>query len=389
MTSRMRILTVLRGGIPDRVPVTLFIHDEGHFLKQIHPDLDITDYSGNKRKVIDLQRKLGADIHLRMWGGCFPLWLVAGGVNTIETDDRWDVRTKTESSGSDRVFSTDIITPEGTLSQAFTISEVNPGTFHYACTEKPVKSISDLELIARYEPPMDENFPERLRNLVSGVKEYLGEDGVISLWLPGGIFNHASRLMESETLYILYLTEPDFYRKLLETAFIRTKTYIQAALDTEVDILNIGGNVAGGFIGKTNFDRYVLPHEKKLIDTVKQGGKMTLYHNCGNIMNLTESYLSLGADIVESFSSPPLGDGDLTEAKKLVGGGYSIIGNVDQVNVIQNGNAGDIEDAVQKALKAGKPGGRYILQPSDFLEYGTPVENVEAYIKAGIAHGGY
>jgi hypothetical protein len=29
-------------------------------------------------------------------------------------------------------------------------------------------------------------------------------------------------------------------------------------------------------------------------------------------------------------------------------------------------------------MEAGKPGGGFIMQPVDFLEYGTPPENVEA-----------
>ena len=82
MTSRERILKVINGEIPDRVPVTLFIMDEGHFLSQIYPDYEIKDYIGNKKKVIDLQRDLGADIHIRLWGGCVPLWLIVGGFNT-------------------------------------------------------------------------------------------------------------------------------------------------------------------------------------------------------------------------------------------------------------------------------------------------------------------
>jgi uroporphyrinogen-III decarboxylase len=32
MTSRERFLKVLQGEMPDRVPVTLFIQDQGHFL---------------------------------------------------------------------------------------------------------------------------------------------------------------------------------------------------------------------------------------------------------------------------------------------------------------------------------------------------------------------
>ncbi len=48
MTSRDRILKVLDGEIPDRVPVCLFIHDEVNFLTQIYTDLDPGDPFGCK-----------------------------------------------------------------------------------------------------------------------------------------------------------------------------------------------------------------------------------------------------------------------------------------------------------------------------------------------------
>ena len=37
MTPRERMLIALSGGTPDRVPVTLFIADQGHFLNQAYP----------------------------------------------------------------------------------------------------------------------------------------------------------------------------------------------------------------------------------------------------------------------------------------------------------------------------------------------------------------
>ena len=39
MNSRERFLSVLGGDVPDRVPVTLFIQDSGHFLNQVCPTL--------------------------------------------------------------------------------------------------------------------------------------------------------------------------------------------------------------------------------------------------------------------------------------------------------------------------------------------------------------
>ena len=44
---------------------------------------------------------------------------------------------------------------------------------------------------------------------------------------------------------------------------------------------------------------------------------------------------------------------------------------------------------VARTMEIGKPGGRFILQNADFLEYGTPPENVEAFVATAIEHAGY
>ena len=43
MTGRQRFEAVFAGEQPDRVPVTLFIQDQGHFINQLHPDIDPWD----------------------------------------------------------------------------------------------------------------------------------------------------------------------------------------------------------------------------------------------------------------------------------------------------------------------------------------------------------
>jgi len=151
MTSRERILQVLKGKIPDRVPVTLFIMDEGHFLNQIYPGIGTKDITGNKLKVIDLQRKFGADIHIRMWGGCVPLWLMMGGFNTDSNTKNWKVESIEKTRGKSRVTESKVTTPKGELFQEFTISEFVKGTLNYACTKKPVKSIKDIDILEKYK----------------------------------------------------------------------------------------------------------------------------------------------------------------------------------------------------------------------------------------------
>ena len=82
MTPRERFLKVFNGELPDRVPVTLFIQDQGHFLEQMCPDVDPLDYETLQLKVIELQREFGADVFVRMLFGINdPLGIHFGGLN--------------------------------------------------------------------------------------------------------------------------------------------------------------------------------------------------------------------------------------------------------------------------------------------------------------------
>ena len=66
MTGRERLLTALRGGKPDKMPVTLFIQSQGHFITQLAPEIDPWDFEALQKRIIDFQRELGVDVHVRM-----------------------------------------------------------------------------------------------------------------------------------------------------------------------------------------------------------------------------------------------------------------------------------------------------------------------------------
>jgi uroporphyrinogen-III decarboxylase len=390
MTSRERFLAVLRGQIPDRVPATLFIQDQGHFLTQVYPDVDPWDYEQNQRNVIEIQKQLGLDVFVRMLFGLNdPLSIHMGGLNVSRSTENWEVTTQVRQRENTRIERNTIHTPAGTLTQEMSYHEIRPGTLLYCCTEKPVKSPADLDVAIRYEPGMPDSWPAEARQKVQQLKAELGDAGILGSWSPHGPFNNASLLVDLETLYSLFLTDIEFYDKLMNFAMNRILDYTRAIDEAGVDVHCVGGNVPGGFLGKSAYDRYVLPYEKRYIDFIQQNGTPAVYHNCGQIMDLAESYKDLGVQVVEPFSPPPLGDADLAEVIRIVDGAYVIIGNIDQVNVLQNGTVDEVKRETEQAIKIGKPGGKFILQSADFLEYGTPMDNLEAYVLTAKQFCGY
>jgi uroporphyrinogen decarboxylase len=390
MTSRERFLAVLSGKMPDRVPVTLFIQDQGHFLNQMYPEVDPQDYETLHLKVIEIQRQLGVDVFVRMLFGLNdPLSIHMGGLNVSQQSDRWEVHTEEVHRGTTTAWQSTIRTPDGVLTQEFSRSELRPGTFVYACTQKPIKTPADLDMAVKYEPPMPQSFRKNAKDRVARIKAALGDSGIVGSWSPHGPFNNSSLLVDHESLYTLFLTDYAFYEKLMTFAMTRILDYARAMEEAGVDVQCVGGNVPGGFLGKKTYDRYILPFERKYVEFLQQNGTPAMYHNCGQVMNLVESYVDLGVRVVEPFSPPPLGDADLSRVKSLVASRYVILSGIDQVNVLQKGSIDQVRRATQQAISTGKPGGGFILQPVDFLEYGTPTENVEAYVSTALEHAPY
>jgi len=390
MNSRERFMKVINGEMPDRVPVTLFIFEQGHFINQVYPELDSWDFLTVQKKVIDIQRELGVDVFVRIaFFNDIPLTYYMG-LNINQQTEKWEVETKDIIKGNTTIKRSTIKTPDGVLTQDFSINELRKGTYMYAITKEPIQSPEDLDIAIKYEPVLPIEKKEIIKQNIKIIKKYLGEDGILGVWVPGGPFNHISTLIPQNDVYSLFLYDEHYYNKLMNYSIKRLMPYTEAVEEAKPDVICVGGNVPGGFVGQKIYEQYILPYEKQYIDICQKNGIPAMYHNCGEIMNLVASYKKLGSRLVEPFSPPPiLGDADLAEAIKIINGEYSIIGGVDQVNILKDGTIDQVKEITEKTIKIGKPGGKFIIQSADFLEYGTPTENLEAYVKTAIENAYY
>ena len=391
MNSRERLLKALKGEKTDRVPVTLFIQSQGHFATQLEPSADPWDFDAAQKRIIDFQRKLGLDVHVRMLffnshDPVFAHWDLLNFQN--ETKD-WKVKITKESAGSTAKYHHLISTPEGELSQIFCVNEERPGIFMFGSTEPPIKTPDDLKIAMKYEPEYSKETKQKMKESVASVREYLGDDGIISAWTNGGLFSNVAGLIDQTELYSLFLEDEGYYDDLMRFAKKRVFHYTDAVLDTGVDAICVRGNAAGGFIGNRCFEEYVLPYEREYIAYCQRNGTPVIYHNCGKAMELLPSYLKLGAMNMEPWSPSPLGDGNLDKVHKALHGEFSVTSGVDQVNVIQNGSIEDVRKTTLEIMENGKKFDSFIMQNVDFLEFGTPIENVEEYAKTALENCSY
>lgn len=386
MTGRERFQELLEGRIPDSPPVTLFIQHQGHFISQIRPEVSPFDGPALDRAIAEYQKSLGLNVFIRI---LFDMDEASAmpreGVDVGKRTDEWEVEFKetTEDTITKKFYV--IKTPKGELTQELAVNESRPGTFLHACMEKPIKTREDLELAREFEPTCGDEFRALVKARVDAAKEAVGDSGIVGVWAPNNVFNNAARLIKLDALYCLFLTEPDFFRDLMEFALLRITPYVDTIAESGADVLIVSGNIGGGFMGRQMYDEYLLPYEKRFFANCRKAGIKTLLHNCGEIMNLVESYVNAGVDWVEPFSPPPLGDGNLEAAFEIVKGRYIITGGVDQINVLQRGSVEDVKRATRERLEIGMNSGEpFVLQCADFLEYGTPLENVGAFARTAL-----
>ncbi len=380
MNGRERILTVLQGEIPDRVPVGLFVQEE--YLGWFFPEKKEID------RVIDAvecAHFLGFDLLARDRQFETPHFMKKSFPN-------WDVEEKIEIENGNLYRIIEINTPHGILKQveAAPYEERTISGIHFSTVEYLIKNESDFETFRKYVPRIDRETILKMRERATFSKKLIGELGISAPWGWGGVFNQAATYRDIQELLVDAYLNHEFYQAYLEKMTELIVESNTALADTDFKCIGIQGNIANsGMVGDNFFDKYILPYEKRLVKAIQDTGKFTLYHNCGKARVLQKSYVKMGLDMWETVAAPPQGDNDLKEAKDLIGKSITLSGNLDQVNFLKKASLAEIEEEVTRIIQIGKPGGRYIFAASDFLERGTPLENVKKVIEVAKREGCY
>ncbi len=380
MTSRERLLITLRGGVADRVPVAPFVQEE--YLAFYYPHKKSVD------RVIDateLANELDFDLMAKHRGFEPPHWF-------RRSRPGWELRPTQSISNGFEHRRLEIVTPK----RVFVKEEARPysGAGSAGGAFMPTKHLlsdrAEIESFFELAPPLADEDRGEMRETVSLWKKILGERGVLTPWGFAGVFNFAAELVGMENLYVAPYEEAELYAYLMGHIADAAGEYNQALVEAGVDCIGIQGHMAGGrTTGPDFFREFVQPYEKRLLNAIHTAGGFSVYHNCGFARSLYDNYRELGMSVWETVSEPPRGDNHLAEAKQLLGDKICLLGNLDQVDFLKRATPQAVAARTRELVRAGKPGGRYIFSTSDYLEIGTPRENVVAMIEAAKDEGVY
>lgn len=329
MNPRDRLLTTLRGGTADRVPLIL----NGFHVAS----LDEIKEPANR----DIAERILDQTHFFL--GC-PSFIN----RYLVTPPQHIKEVLREKQGEDLIITAEIDTPKGKLTA---VTGQNPVSQTTWTIKYPVESLGDAEKIRSvpWELPPDLAPPD-----LSDPPADFARRGIVHTSISSP-FVCVGGMMRYEYFLELCATELALIKELTAQCRERILSVLDVVLSTErVEYVWMGGCewVTPPMGSPKIYEELVQKIETKVIGRIHAGGAISHIHCHGNVRSTLEMVIERGGDFFEPVEPPPDGDITFAEAKALAAGRMTLGGNI-EARVLENENADVVEEAVRAAFEGG------------------------------------
>jgi len=204
-------------------------------------------------------------------------------------------------------------------------------------------------------------------------------------------FTHYMELFGYQEALLGLVTDPRKAEAILERFTETTIAWGQAQARQGVDAVLISSAFAGGgFISPHMYERFVVPYERTVADALHMAvpGLPVYTHTCGLLNDRLELLVGSNVDGIDTLDPPPLGNTDLTDAKRRIGHRLFIKGNMNSVAILTDTREQFVRRATDTLL-AGKPGGGYILSTACSVAPYVEPWKLELLVDIAEEHGLY
>jgi uroporphyrinogen decarboxylase len=129
------------------------------------------------------------------------------------------------------------------------------------------------------------------------------------------------------------------------------------------------------------WERFLEPGFRNYIELAHRYRVKVMHHTCGAVEPLIPKFIDAGLDILQSLQ-PRAANMDLRQLKKKYGRNIAFQGSVDIQETLPRGKPQDVRREVEERMKAGKPGGGFIICTSHNIQADVPLENILALLEA-------
>jgi uroporphyrinogen decarboxylase len=204
-------------------------------------------------------------------------------------------------------------------------------------------------------------------------------------------FTQLLELVDYTNGFMALMDDPGKTKACLEALTRGAIALGRAHADCGADAILISSAFAGGgFISPKHYREFVLPYERKVIEGIREEFDVPIYtHTCGRIGDRLELMAETGTQGIDTLDPPPLGNVELSDAKRRIGDRLFIKGNLDAVNVILNGSPENVSEEARRCITAAAAGGGYILSSACSIPPHTRPRNIEILYDAVEQFGQY
>jgi uroporphyrinogen decarboxylase len=379
MTSRERLLTVLRGGIPDCVPVAPDFSNmiPARLTGKPFWDLYLRNDPPIWEAYIACAKHFGID---SVMDGYFPFRWPSDWVDPRPWEPFIVFR------DAER-----LVTQASYLENGKRVWQEHVNVYYVAdpptCWLNPAKI--GLPAVPTWFEPV-----EGIKPVDTGVaglrrtKALLGDQGLL------GVFITFSSITGNEEMIYHFADHPEQLEQVkadrLAEVERRFADLMAMAPADRPDFLCVGGSGTLVFQTPDFFRQNALPAVKRAIELATAAGIPTHVHSCGpekELVRMLTEETSL--TVIDPLEIPPMGDCDLAELKRLYGQKIVLKGNLHTTEVMLRGRPEDVVAAARKAIDDAAAGGRFILSTGDQCGRDTPDENLRAMIETARTYGRY
>jgi len=240
----------------------------------------------------------------------------------------------------------------------------------------PLASARDVDLLAA--PPAEETMEGTLE-AIALVRRELEPRGVPVIGFAGAPFTLASYAIEGGSskdftrTKAFMLSEPAAWRRLLAKLVTVQADYLLAQVRAGAQALQVFDSWAGRALGRSDYLRYVAPHNRELFGAVARGGAPVINFSLGTSAYL-EDAAGCGGDVVGLDWQLPL-----DEAWQRVGLDRPVQGNLDPAGLLAPWRELEprIDDVLDRA--GGRPG--HVFNVGHGLVPQTPPDNVRRLVE--------
>lgn len=238
----------------------------------------------------------------------------------------------------------------------------------------------------RWEPVEGRKPVDLSPNGLKRVKSLMGDQGLV------GVFVTSTAALTSQEEIFNYFDHPELHERWaeerIEKAVQRYRRIM--ALEEKPDFICVGGSGTLVFQSVKIFRQLAFPAVQKVLEMSSQDGMFSHIHSCGPEKELVRIFAEeTELTVIDPLEEPPMGDCDLAEIKRLFGKKLTLKGNLHTSRVMLHGTPEEVISASKRAIDAAAEGGRFILSTGDQCGRDTPFENLHAMIETARTYGRY